>query len=54
MRKLIFLAAVIGATALVRRRAAEEGVTSGTVVNNMLEEALAWLAGMPERVTAKS
>jgi hypothetical protein len=52
MRKLLLLAAGIGATMLVRRRAAEQGVTPGTLVNNSLQQAMAWLAGMPERIAA--
>jgi hypothetical protein len=52
MRKLLLLAAGIGATIMVRRKAAEQGVTPGTVVSNFLQQALAGLAGMPERIAA--
>jgi hypothetical protein len=52
MRKLILLAAAIGATVMVRRKAAEQGITPGAVIGNSLQQALAWLAATPERVTA--
>ena len=52
MRKLLLLALGIGATVMVRRKAAEQGVTPGTVVNNSVQQALAWLAGMPDRGAA--
>jgi hypothetical protein len=52
MRKLLLLAAGIGATMMVRRKAAEQGVTPGTFVSNFLHQALAGLAGMPERIAA--
>ena len=47
MRRLLLLAAGIGAALFVRRRAAEEGVTAGTFLGNALQQALGRL--MPER-----
>lgn len=47
MRKLLLLAAGIGATLFVRRRAAEQGVSPGAFLNNSLQQALDRL--MPER-----
>jgi hypothetical protein len=52
MRKLLLLAAGIGATIMVRRKAAEQGVTPGTWVSNFLQQALAGL-GVPERIAAQ-
>jgi hypothetical protein len=52
MRKLLLLAAGIGATIMVRRKAAEQGVTPGTWVSNFLQQALAGLGGVPERIAA--
>lgn len=47
MRKLLLLAATIGATVMVRRKAAEQGVTPGAFVSNSLQQALARLMGEP-------
>ena len=54
MRKLLLLALGIGATVMVRRRAAEQGITPPAVIGNMIEQATAWLSGFPSRSEKKA
>jgi hypothetical protein len=52
MRKLLLLAAGLGAAAMVRKRAAEQGVPPMTLIGNSIERGLAWLTALPERMPA--
>ena len=53
MRKLLLLAAGIGATLFVRRRAAETGVTPGAFLGNALQQALGRLTPAADAPPAK-